>query len=118
MPPRAVLIRYAAGFISASSRAPIRPRVCSFSGQWIDTKSASRQQFIQRDEPHAQLSGHSWVDERIEGERRSHAEPGQQRERGPRDAAQPDDPHRSIAQFAAHVLRTVVPLSGPDQRCL
>ena len=41
MPPRAVLIRYAVGFIRPSSRAPIRFRVCSLSGQWIETKSAS-----------------------------------------------------------------------------
>ena len=40
MPPRAVLMRRAAGFIIASSRAAIRPRFASTSGTWMVTKSA------------------------------------------------------------------------------
>mmetsp|Transcript_23709 Transcript_23709/g.60882 ORF Transcript_23709/g.60882 Transcript_23709/m.60882 type:complete len:291 (-) Transcript_23709:241-1113(-) len=40
--PRAVLMRYADGFIAASSAVPIMPRVCAFSGQWMDTKSLAR----------------------------------------------------------------------------
>ena len=40
--PRAVLMMYAVGFISAISRAPIRPRVDALRGQLTETKSERR----------------------------------------------------------------------------
>jgi hypothetical protein len=40
--PRAVLINNASGFMSASSRAPIKPRVESSSGQCSETMSETQ----------------------------------------------------------------------------
>ena len=66
MPPRAVLIKYASGFISASSRRPIRPRVLSVSGQWIETKSLVLSSSSKSNQPHAELCGYRRIEKRIE----------------------------------------------------
>ena len=39
MPPRAVLMRRAPGFMRLSSCAPSKPSVSAVRGRWIDTKS-------------------------------------------------------------------------------
>ena len=87
--PRAVFTSTAVGFISASRRASIRPRVSSCSGTCNETMSATRQQVVEIGDP----SGDPGVVARVV--QHLHAEPrGAARDRLA-DAPVADDPERA-----------------------
>ncbi len=89
--PRAALIRKAVGFITASSAAPISPRVSSVSGACRETKSASAS------------SGAELV--AAAGLQHAHAEPLGPPRHGRADRAVADDQDRRAADVGAEPAR-------------
>ncbi len=100
--PRLVLTRYAVGFISPSSRSPIRWRVSSVSGTCSETTSAAREQLVQRqrvDDVHAVRLGES--------------------RHGLADAAVADDAERQAGEAAAeHERRRPLPRLAAAQEAV
>ena len=115
-PPRATLIRYAPGFMRASSSRPIMPSVAGTKGACSDTKSdsarrsGSGRQSIPAAAASARLThGVGAEDPELEG--------ASLRGQPPADPAETDDAERPAAQPAERPRSgAVVPRAGPERR--